>query len=204
MAIADTVIFDIGGVVLDWNPGRVLLERYPDAAARAAVHDGLLRHADWQAYDRGELSEPELIVRAQARSGHRPGELEQLLDALWRSLVVKPDTVALLRTLAARGVPLYCLSNMPAPVYRRLRQLHDFWEVFQGIVISGEVGMTKPSREVFELMLTRHGLTAAQAIFFDDLAENVAAARSVGIDAVVFRDAAQCQRVLADRFGWGD
>jgi putative hydrolase of the HAD superfamily len=141
------------------------------------------------------------VTRAHARSGRSVTEFEQLLAALWKSLTVKSDTVALLRSLRSRGVPLYCLSNMPASVYGRLRQMHDFWDVFQGIVISGEVGMVKPSLEVFELVLARHNLTASQAIFFDDMPENVAAARSVGMDAIVFRDADQCRSALDERWG---
>jgi putative hydrolase of the HAD superfamily len=198
---APSVIFDIGGVVLEWNPSKVLADCYPDPAARATAREALLRHDDWQAFDRGELSEAELVSRAHARSGRSVGEFERLLAALWHSLTVKSDTVALLRSLQSRRVPLYCLSNMPAPVYGRLRQIHDFWDVFQGIVISGEVGLAKPSREVFELVLARYNLTASEAIFFDDVPENVAAARSVGIDGVVFRDADQCRGVLAERWG---
>jgi len=194
------VIFDIGGVVLEWNPGKVLAACYPEPAAQEALRSVLLRHDDWLAYDRGQVSEAELVARAHERSGRPVQELERVLDALWTSLTVKSDTVALLRALFAQGVPLYCLSNMPAPVYVRLRQMHDFWDLFQGIVISGEVGMTKPSREIYEHLLARHRLPAAQAIFFDDLPENVAAARSVGIDAEVFRDARQCRAVLAGRF----
>jgi HAD superfamily hydrolase (TIGR01509 family) len=199
--VAASVIFDIGGVVLEWNPSKVLAACYPDPAARADVREALLGHDDWQAFDRGRLSEAELVSRAHARSGRSIGEFERLLAALWNSLTVKSDTVALLRSLRSRGVPLYCLSNMPAPVYGRLRQAHDFWEVFQGIVISGEVGLVKPSREVFELVLTRFNLAAAEAIFFDDAPENVAAARSVGIDGIVFRDAEQCRGALAERWG---
>jgi putative hydrolase of the HAD superfamily len=197
------VIFDIGGVVLEWNPANVLAGCFPDPAARAQVRDALLRHDDWQAYDRGQLSESELVSRAHARSGRPVAEFEGLLSALWRSLAVKPDTVALLRALKAREVPLYCLSNMPAPVYGRLRQIHDFWDDFQGIVISGEVGLAKPSRAVFELVLERYALKAEAVIFFDDMPENVAAARGLGIDGVLFRDAAQCRAVLAERCGLG-
>ncbi len=201
MSTRQAVIFDLGGVVLDWNPARVLEAHYPDPAVRATVRDALLRHEDWLEFDRGTLSEGELVSRGHQRCGLAVAEIEQLLLALWDSLRAKPDTVALLRALRSQDVPLYCLSNMPAPVYARLRQAHDFWDVFQGIVISGEVGLLKPSREVFELLLTRFNLDASDAVFFDDIAENVEGARGVGIDGVLFRDAEQCRGVLAERWG---
>ncbi len=74
----------------------------------------------------------------------------------------KPETVKLIRALQGQGTPLYCLSNMPASVYTHLRQRHNFWDAFSGIVISGEVQMMKPEPEVFMHLLATFNLRAGR------------------------------------------
>ncbi|MBS0393528.1 MAG: HAD family phosphatase [Proteobacteria bacterium] len=195
------VVFDVGGVLLEWRPGEILARSFPDPQRREAVRSALLAHEDWQAYDRGELEQAVLRERACARSGLAPPELDAFLEALWESLAVKAPTVALLHALRARGVRLYCLSNMPAPVYARLRALHRFWDAFDGVVVSGEVGLAKPDPRIYALLLDRYRLAAGEVMFFDDMPLNVEAARRLGIDARLFRDAAECERSIASRLG---
>lgn len=186
------VIFDLGGVLLEWNPDVILEGYYSDPGARAAMKAALFKHPDWLQLDRGTLAESEALVRLQQRTGRPAKELQGLFDAVRSSLTPKADTVALLQCLSQRQVPLYCLSNMPAGTFAYLRELHAFWNVFTGIVISGEIKMAKPEREIFEYLLRRYGLSAAETVFVDDHAPNIEAARTLGLHTVWFRDAAQC------------
>jgi HAD superfamily hydrolase (TIGR01509 family) len=190
------VIFDLGGVVLDWNPDRLIAQFQPQAELQAAFKASLFGHADWKAFDRGGLTEPELIDRLMSRLRMPRLEVLALLDATRDSLVEKPDTVRLIRDLQRRQVPLYCLSNMPAAMYVHLQRQHAFWDAFSGIVISGEVKMMKPELEVFEHLLETFGLQAAESVFIDDVLVNVEAARQVGIHAIMFQDAARCRAEL--------
>ncbi len=129
--------------------------------------------------------------------------MQGLFDAVRRSLTPKADSVALLQSLSRRQVPLYCLSNMPAGTFAYLRELHAFWKAFTGIVISGEIKMAKPEREIFEYLLRRYGLSAAETVFVDDHAPNIEAARALGLHTVWFRDAAQCSLELERLLGVG-
>jgi putative hydrolase of the HAD superfamily len=190
------VIFDLGGVLLDWNPDKILQSFYSDSQLRTPLKEALFLHADWRALNRGALREAELVERVHKRTGRPPAELSALLDAVRESLVTKPDTVALLRSLRRRDIPLYCLSDMPVSVYAHVRLRHDFWDAFRGIIISGEVKMMKPEREVFEHLLTRFRLDPRQTVFIDDFALNIDGARAVGLHAIQFHDAAQCEREL--------
>jgi epoxide hydrolase-like predicted phosphatase len=192
------VIFDLGGVVLDWNPDQILTRFQQDPDLRRDLRQALFAHADWQLFDRGGLTETEVIDRIEARMGRPRTELVAILDAVHESLAEKPDTVKLIRALHQRGIPLYCLSNMPASIYARLRIRHGFWDVFRGIVISGEVRMIKPEPEVFAHLLQRFDLRAQESVFVDDLSVNIEAARRVGLHTILFRDAAQCQQELGE------
>jgi putative hydrolase of the HAD superfamily len=190
------VIFDIGGVVLDWRPGKLLERFYPDEAERARMQPLIFLHADWLELDRGALSEAGILERIARRAGRPVPELDLLFEVIRDSLVPKPDTIALLELLRARGVPLYCLSNMPAGIYHQLRAMHGFWQHFDGVVISGLVGMVKPEAAIYEHLLASHGLRAADTVFIDDLPVNCEAARAVGLQAILFEDAGQCARAL--------
>jgi putative hydrolase of the HAD superfamily len=90
---------------------------------------------------------------------------------------------------------------MPASIYAHLRQRHSFWDVFNGIVISGEVQMMKPEPELFLHLLATFGLRAEESVFIDDLPANIESARQVGLHAICFKDAAQCRRELDQILG---
>jgi putative hydrolase of the HAD superfamily len=195
------VIFDLGGVVFDWNPDHIVSRVQPAPELRASLKAALFGHADWRLFDRGALSESELIERLQLRIGATRQEVEAILDAVRNSLVEKPETLKLIRALQGQGTPLYCLSNMPASVYKHLRQRHNFWDAFSGIVISGEVQMMKPEPEVFLHLLATFNLRAEESVFVDDLLANIESARQVGLHAIWFKDAAQCRRELEQILG---
>ncbi len=202
MAVAvRNVIFDLGGVVFDWNPDHIVSRVQPNPELRAALKEALFGHSDWRLFDRGTLTEPELIERLQLRLGATRQEVDAILDAVRNSLVEKPETIKLLRALQGQGTPLYCLSNMPASVYTHLRQRHHFWDAFSGIVISGEVKMMKPEPEVFMHLLATFKLLAQETVFVDDLTANIESARRVGLHAICFKDAAQCRRELRQILG---
>jgi putative hydrolase of the HAD superfamily len=195
-AAVRNVIFDLGGVVFDWNPDHIVSRVQPVHELRAALKQALFSHADWRLFDRGTLTEPELLQRLRLRLGPTQPEVAAILDAVRNSLVEKPETLELMRTLQERGTPLYCLSNMPASIYTHLRQRHSFWDVFDGIVISGEVQMMKPEPEVFLHLLEKYHLRPKETVFIDDLLANIEAAKRLGLQTILFKDAAQCRREL--------
>ena len=190
------VIFDLGGVVLDWNPDRIISRFQPQPELQGPLKASWFGHSDWHLFDRGTLSEMELIDRIRSRTGQSAGEVRRIMDAVRDSLVEKLETVKLMRSLSGRGVRLFCLSNMPASIYAHLRERHSFWDLFSGIVISGQVKLMKPDAEVFRHLLEKFGLRADQTAFVDDLAVNIEGGERVGLRGVLFRDAPQCEREL--------
>jgi putative hydrolase of the HAD superfamily len=195
------IIFDLGGVVLEWNPDAILEGYYADPDARAAMKRALFQHPDWLQMDRGTLTEADMLPRLEKRTGRPVSELVGLFEAIRISLKPKADTVALVESLAQRHVPLYCLSNMPATTFAYLRQRHSFWAVFRGIVISGEINMMKPEPEIFQYLLRRYELSPSETVFVDDHRPNIEAAQALGLHTVWFRDARQCEVELEHLLG---
>jgi putative hydrolase of the HAD superfamily len=190
------LIFDLGGVVVRWEPEAIIAGVFQDPALRARARAGVFEHADWLELDRGTLGREEAIRRAAQRTGIDVAELTRLLVAVPPSLAPIPQTVELLYRLKARGYPLYCLSNMHVASIEHLERKQRFFEVFTGRVISCRLNLCKPEPAIYRHALETYGLRAEDTVFIDDVEVNVAAAAQLGIRTIQFRDAAQCEREL--------
>src|ERR1700722_1940571 len=115
------VVFDFGGVLVRWRPLELIESFYPDGPLRARVREMVFEHPDWVEMDRGTLSDAAAAERFAARLGRPQAEMHSLLQHVKDSLTPLPDTVAIVRALKNRGVPIYGLSNMSAATFAHLR-----------------------------------------------------------------------------------
>jgi putative hydrolase of the HAD superfamily len=190
------LIFDLGGVVVRWDPEAIIAGVFTDEKTKARVREGVFAHPDWLELDRGTLGRDDAIRRAAQRSGLAEAEIRRLLLAVPPSLVPLPETIDLLYRLKAKGHPLYCLSNMHFASIEHLEREQRFFEVFSGAVISCRLNLCKPEAAIYEHALKTYKLKAAETIFIDDVEKNVAAAGKLGIRTILFKSAAQCEREL--------
>lgn len=187
------VVFDLGAVLLAWEPTRLvqthLPEHAPTEAAAAALGRALFHHDDWMSFDCGMRSLDEAIARMARRLSLPAARLDAMLGTLGERLEPIAATAELLDGLFARreageALRLYYLSNMPAPYARAVERRHGFMRRFDGGVFSGDVKFIKPDREIYELLAVRHALEPAETVFIDDSAANVEAARAFGWQAI--------------------
>ena len=190
------VIFDLGGVLLRWDPEAIVAAAIPDPHLRPAIRGAVFEHPDWLELDRGTLEEEEAVARAAARCGQSPDLIQRLMDEVPRSLTPQAETVDLLAELDAAGVPLYCLSNMHARQADELPRRYAFFERFRDVIFSCHVGFIKPEPEIYAHASTRFGLSPASCVFVDDAPANVEGAAHAGWHAVRFCEAAQCRAEL--------
>lgn len=195
------VIFDFGGVLVRWNPEEIINGFYPDPLSRERLRQLVFRHPDWIELDAGRLAEDDAIQRFAARMARSPSEMAALLQHVKESLTPIEDSVTLLHGLAKRNIPLYGLSNMPASTFAHLRRRYSHWDLFRGIVISGEVKLVKPERAIFDHIADRYGLDPSQTVFIDDHRPNIEAARQLGFHVILFRDPQQCASDLDELLG---
>ena len=175
------VTFDLGKVLLDWDPAYVL-----DAETLAAIDIASVQRAL-------DLGQPVGQVRAAARRAHpdRAADIDRYLDR-WQQTIAGPidDVVAVLDDLrSSASVDLYVLSNFSGELFRQARPRFAFLEWFDGLVISGDVGLVKPDPRIYDVLVARYGLTPHQTAFIDDRTENVAAACDAGMVGLHFRSA---------------
>ena len=188
-------------MVLRWSPDSILNDFSTDEATRSIVRQEIFKHPDWLEMDRGVLTEDKAIGRFQKRTGLSSPEITALMQAVRDSLQPIPGTIELLEELAAKDVPLYCLSNMPATTADYLRTRYSFWRVFRGIVISGEIRLLKPDPAIFEYIVTRFSLNPRNTTFVDDHLPNIESAGRLGFKTLLFSDPVQCRSDLQEILG---
>jgi putative hydrolase of the HAD superfamily len=190
------LIFDFGGVLVNWQPEAIISGFYAEPALRDAIRTQAFQHDDWLEMDRGTLDEPTVIRRFAARMARPEAEMAALFDYVRASLTPIEPTVALLTELNDRGYRLYGLSNMSAPIFEHLKSLHAFFDLFHGIVVSAAVKSVKPEPAIYERLRSQFALDFGESVFIDDLPRNVESARRLGLPAIRFESTAQVRREL--------
>jgi 2-haloacid dehalogenase len=193
------VVFDLGGVLIDWDPRYLFRKLLADEAAVEEFLDTVCT-PKWNAeLDRGRpFAEgvAELVERHPEHAAAIAAYHERWPEMLAGDL---PGTVEVLAELRAAGVPLYALTNWSAETFAITRGRFEWLDWFDGLLVSGEERMTKPDPAFFRLLLDRFGLDPGATVFVDDSEANVAAARELGIDAVRFTGPDQLRRELSAR-----
>ncbi len=182
-----TVVFDIGNVLLRWDP-RFLYEKLIDDPEELDRFLETVVPLSWHTeHDRGRPF-AESIAERQARFPEY-ADLIAAFHERWDETIAGPieGTVDLLERLHARGVPLYALTNYSAETFPRARAAFPFLSRFRDILVSGEEKVVKPDPEIFRRAIARWGLEPARTLFIDDRPANVAAAARLGWRTHLFR-----------------
>jgi 2-haloacid dehalogenase len=190
------IVFDLGGVLIDWNPRHLYRRLFADEAEMEGFLSEICTPHWNEQQDAGRsfAEAVELLVREYPAH-------EELIRAFWQRWpemiggAIEP-TVQVMRELKETGHRLHALSNWSAETFPLARPRFDFFDWFDGILISGTVKMIKPDPRIFELLLTRIGRTAGECVYIDDSAVNAAAARELGFQVVHFRSGAQLRHEL--------
>ncbi|MDA5194880.1 HAD family hydrolase [Govanella unica] len=177
----DAVIFDLGGVLVDWDPRHVYRDLFEgnDWALEAFLSE--VCSPDWHTKLDGGMSFAEGMAVLTAEHPH----CAALIDAYdwgWPQMFRGEieGAVDVLESLAAQGMPLYALSNFPAEKFDAFVASFPFMRHFRDVIVSGREGLTKPDLRIFELAVNRFGVTPQRTLYIDDRAENVAAAVAIG------------------------
>jgi 2-haloacid dehalogenase len=192
------VVFDIGNVLIHWDPKRL----YRDLFDHAAKVDWFLAnvcHSAWNLdLDRGRLWSEAIAERVAAFPEYE-AEI-RAYDERWRDMVsgAIEGSVALLERLRAAGVPLYAITNFSRVKFDLAAERFPFLLEFRGIVVSSDEGLVKPDPAIFKLFLDRYGLAARDCLFIDDSAANVESAGRLGLATHHFRDAESLEAALRE------
>ena len=185
--VRNVVVFDIGGVLIDWDPRHLYRKLFPgDEPAMEHFLANVCTH-EW---NRGQDAGRSFAEGARLLKRRHPDKAE-LIDAYGTRFDEMmpgpiPGTVEILAELRDRGTPLYILSNFSAETFPPALKRFDFLRWLRDIVISGEVGVIKPDPRIYEIMLARFAIDPHRAVYIDDVAANAEAARPFGIHGIHF------------------
>jgi 2-haloacid dehalogenase len=190
MAIKITsVVFDLGGVLLDWNPDYLYRQLIPDAVERQAFLSHICTDAWHQNHDAGvSFADNAQPLLNQYANIPRIQALVSAWGARFGEMISGPiaGTVDIMETLHADGIKLYALTNCPSEAFGPVRTRFDFLSRFRDVVVSGDEHVKKPDPAIYKILLTRTGIDAASSIYIDDREENLVPARDLGFTTIRF------------------
>jgi 2-haloacid dehalogenase len=191
------VIFDLGGVVVDWNPTHLYRKLFADEGAATDFLANICTPAWNEKQDAGRpLSEATAELLALHPKWER--EIRAFYDR-WIEMIGGPipGTLQVIRDLKAAGVRLFALSNWSAETFPQVIDRFEAFALFEQIVVSGQHGCAKPDARFYAIALERFGLPPESLVFIDDNERNVAGAEAAGIRGLPFTNAGQLRRDLA-------
>ncbi len=185
------VVFDLGGVLVDWNPRYLFSKLFDDAARMEWFLANVCNGAFYLLLD--ENGDSRAAIRdVQARHPDHAAEIAAYVERFDETVrgEIAP-MVGLLERLHAAGTRLYALTNWAADTFARTRPRLPCLSLFRDIVVSGEERLIKPDPRLFEVLFARGGFAAADAVFIDDNKVNADAGRALGMHAIHHRDPAE-------------
>lgn len=192
------VVFDIGGVLIDWNPRYLYRKLLDDEAAVSSFLDNVCTPAWNEQFDAGCTFDQGIAELAAVHP-----EKRTLIEAYWSRWTEMlggeiPGTAALLLRLRAVGIPVHAISNWSSETFPRAQEQFPFLECFDVLVLSGNERLVKPHPPIFELFLQRAGVRPQDCLFIDDNAANIETAASLGFHTEHFKDSEKLELRLIE------
>ena len=192
-------MFDLGGVLIDWNPRYLYRKLFPGDEPAMEAFLAEVTTAEWNVQqDAGRPWDEAIESLAAQHPGKR--DLIAAFRLRWGEMLggaIEP-TVEILAELRRTGIPLFALTNWSAETFQIARPQLPFLDWFEGIVVSGEVGAAKPDPKVFEHLIERFGLDPGSSLFIDDSEANVRAAASLGFGTIRYEGPDQLRASLVE------
>jgi 2-haloacid dehalogenase len=190
-------IFDLGGVLLDWNPRYLYRKLFPNDEAAMEAFLGTVCTTEWnECQDAGRTFSEGLAALLPAHADKV--ELIEAFGKRFDEMISGPieGAVEILSEIKRLGRPVYAISNWSAETFPPQLQRFPFLSWFDGMVISGREGVIKPHPRIFRILCERYGVDPRSAVFIDDVAKNAQAASALGIHGIHFRSADQLRHEL--------
>ena len=193
----DAIIFDLGGVLIDWNPSYVFDKMFDNEVQKKHFFENICT-SDWNEKQDAGRSLKEATEELVAK---HPGwkEYIEAYYGRWEEMLGGPihETVEIFRQLKETGkYKLYALTNWSAELFPIALERYNFLHWFDGRVVSGEENMRKPFPEFYQLILNRFQLTIEETLFIDDNVRNANAAEAIGLKTIIFRSPSQLKEEL--------
>lgn len=191
------IIFDLGGVVVEFKPKDFLMEHFINKKAEDIVYDLTFGSKEWEELDRGTISRGtanRIMLENAARCG-RTFEVQAVIDEWQTILRTKKPTIKTMCRLKMAGYRLYYLSNIASDTFAEIQE-RDFFPLFDGGIASFEVNLLKPDPRIYAMLMQKYHLAYEESIFVDDNRQNAQAAYNLGITGILYKNHKSFNRAL--------
>ena len=197
MAI-DTIIFDLGNVLIDWNPNHLFDKIFSKKEDKDYFYQNICT-TEW--HEKQDAGRP--VEEATDELVQKHPKWEHAIRAFyarWKEMLGGPieGSVAILKELKEKNYKLYALTNWSAELFKRTYDDYAFLHWFDGIVMSGEEKVNKPHEKIYQVLLDRYQIEPSKAIFIDDREKNIATAEKLGITGIIFESPEQLRQKIVE------
>ncbi len=195
--VIDTIIFDLGGVLIDWNPEYVYGELIPDEKERKHFFENICTHEWNEEQDAGRSLHEATDLLVEQFPDY--AELIQAYYGRWEEMLKGSiaETEAILEEIkSSKNFRLYALTNWSHETFHVALKRYEFLHWFEGIVVSGEEKCRKPFPEIYQILINRYKVDPENSLFIDDNFRNIEGARALGINTIHFESPGQLRQVL--------
>ena len=195
----DTVVFDLGNVLIDWNPRYLFRKLYREEVAKMEHFLTEVCSSEWnECQDAGRPWE-EGVAEAVARHPEH-AEMIRAYHHRWEEMLGEPiqESIELLDEVRRAGLRVLALTNWSHETFPVALQKFEFLSWFEGIVVSGHEKLIKPDPAIFRVLISRYSIDPSRAVFIDDNIRNVAGAEQVGMRALHFTSAVKLRSDLKE------
>lgn len=196
MAKIRNIVFDLGNVLLKYDPRGYLESLGYDKEKVSDLMKLIFHGVEWKLADQGLLSNDQLIEIYQLKAPQYYNEINYVMRNWYKLMVLMEESKELFQEVLDKGYNVYILSNYPEYKFLDMWERTPLFHKAHGSVISYQIKLTKPSKEIYHHLLDKYDLDPDETIFLDDLQENINGAKKVGIHGIRFKNVAQVRQEL--------
>jgi putative hydrolase of the HAD superfamily len=190
------IVFDIGRVLLEFNPIAYLDEKYNNPFLSRELHKAIFGSNEWLELDRGTVTDEDAIEILSERHDAFKEHIPEIIGQWNEILIPIEGTVEILRELKSKGYNIYLLSNFHKSAFEKVYHRYPFLSLADGKIVSYKINMIKPDDEIYEYLLNTFSLKPEECLFIDDTAANTEAAHKLGFNTIQFQNPIQLKNDL--------
>jgi epoxide hydrolase-like predicted phosphatase len=194
------VVFDLGNVLITFRPDEYMESLNFEKSIGDRVFQSIFKSKYWLELDKGNITEEEAVELFCGAGEETREEIRRVMSS-WKDMLKPiPETIEILKELKEMGYKIYILSNYHKSAFEKTSMENEFFKLVDGRVISYEINCIKPEREIYDKLLKAYNLEADETLFIDDMKENIQGAEKLGIQTILFKDAAQLREELRELY----